>query len=351
MIMELVYLDKNFNILKYFRFVNLQWIRRYYEPGEFSVQVPEGEYNAAAEYIYTNERPELGMIQRREHVATYDGKVMQLSGYFYEYKLNDKITFPRYNGNGNIETIARDMVSRYKSDIPLLRLGNIAGIGTSITKQSTGDGLAKVLFEMLATQEMSYRTRYDYLNNIMYFEVWKGRDRTQDQSVNSFATFSETFKNMQNVNIILDNSAYKNYAVVIGNGVYEDGNQIEVDVDLRSSSAEYKQIIYVDQTSMYYDSSQQTLAEYKEQLRQAGIEALEETRVITNVTFDTVKGRLDYMKDYDLGDKCDIILDSIKQSFTVRIIEVDELFKEGVHTITLQFGNQLPTIYSKARRK
>ena len=56
------------------------------------------------------------------------------------------------------------------------------------------------------------------------------------------------------------------------------------------------------------------------------------------------------MEDYDLGDKCDVILDSVGQSFTVRIIEVQEVFKESKHTITLIFGEKVPTVYSKARR-
>ena len=155
---------------------------------------------------------------------------------------------------------------------------------------------------------------------------------------------------MQNEEIIIDNSNFKNYAVVIGNGRYEEGNQIEVIVDLRSNKNVYAQKLYVDQTGQTYDETKQTLDEFKEQLCQAGIEELAQYTDITSVSFDTIDRGLTYMKDYDLGDKCDVVLDSIGESYTVRIIEVTEVFKENKHTISLQFGNKVPTVYNKARR-
>lgn len=350
--MNLALMDKDFNIVKYISFINLQWIRRYYEPGEFNVQLPASEYDSSAVYLFTKDRPEVGLIQKRQYADGYDGKVMQLSGYFYEYKLNDKITYPRFNASGNIETVARTIISTYKEDIPILQLGkaNDPLLGSSITKESTGDGLATVIYELLQTQELSIRCLYDYVNNSMSAVVWQGKDRTQDQDVNSFVVFSEGFRNMQNEEIIIDNSNFKNYAVVIGNGRYEEGNQIEVIVDLRSNKNVYAQKLYVDQTGQTYDETKQTLDEFKEQLRQAGIEELAKYTDITSVSFDTIDRGLTYMKDYDLGDKCDVVLDSIGESYTVRIIEVTEVFKENKHTISLQFGNKVPTVYSKARR-
>ena len=348
--MQLAFMDASFNIIRYIKFINLQWIRRYYEPGEFNVQIPASEYDADATYLFTTDRRELGLIQKRQYADGYDGEVIQLSGYFYEYKLNDKIVYPRFNDTGNIETLARSIVSTYKDDIPLLQLGaaNNPLLGESTTKEETGHGLATVLYELLQTQELSFRCDYDYQNNTMSFVVWQGKDRTQDQDVNSFVTFSEGFRNMQNEEVIIDASNYKNYAVVVGNGKYEDGNQIEVDVDL--SAGGYKKKLYVDQTGQTYDSTRQTLADYKAMLAQAGLEELNKYTDITNVTFDTIDRGLTYLEDYDLGDKCDVILDSVQQSFTVRIIEIQEVFKESKHAVTLVFGEKVPTLYNKARR-
>ncbi len=345
--MILALMDGNFNIIKYISYTNLQWIRRYYEPGEFSVTIPSSEYDNQALYLFTPDRPEVGIIQKLEYEDSYDGDEIQLSGYFYEYKLNDKITFPRFTGSGTPEEIARSIVETYKDDIPLLQLGdaNDPTLGESTAKQSTGDGLATVLYELLQSQELSYRCVYDYEANTMTFEVWQGLDRTQSQSANPFVTFSSGFRNIQNESITLDHSNYKNYGVVIGNGDYEDGNQIEVDVDLRESTDDYIQYLYIDETSEKYDSEEQTLAEYKEILYQAGLEKLADYVNVTNVEFETVDRGLTYLTDYDLGDKCDVVIDAIGEAYTVRITEITETFKEGKHSITLTFGDKVPRVY------
>lgn len=350
--MQLAFMDEEFTIVRYFKYINLQWIRRYYEPGEYSVQLPASEYEPSAVYIFTKDRPELGIIQKNQYADGYDGEVIQLSGYFYEFKLNDKITYPRFSASGNIEMLARRIVNDYKEDIPILQLGdaNVPLLGTITTKQSTGAGLATVLYGMLKTQELSLRCVYDYQENRMRFIVWQGKDRTQEQSENSFVTFSEGFRNMQNEEITIDSSNFKNYAVVIGNGKYEDGNQIAVIVDLRPDTGIYARKIYVDRTEQIFDSAEQTRAEYDAQLYQAGLEELAKYVDITNVTFDTIDRGLTYMVDYDVGDKCDVILDSVRRSFMVRIIEVQEVFKKSTHTVTLTFGEKIPTVYSKARR-
>lgn len=350
--MNLAFLDSSFNVIKYFKFINLQWIRRYYSPGEFSVQIPATEYEDGAVYVYTKDRPEVGIIQQKKYADGYDGEVIQLSGYFFEYKLNDKVTFPRYQNSGNIEALARDIVSTYKDDIPILQLGsaNDPLLGDITTKESTGEGLATTLYEMLQPEELSLRCVYDYEANTMSFEVWQGLDRTQEQATNSFVVFSDGFRNIQNLDVVVDSSNFKNYAVVIGNGTYEDGNQIEVDVDLRASVGDYAQVLYVDQTGMRYDSSTQTAEEYQAQLYQAGLEALSQYSDVTSVTFDTIDRGVKYLTDYDIGDKCDVVLDSVQMSFTVRIIEIQETFKQSQHIVTLQFGEKIPTVYNKARR-
>ena len=271
--MQLLALDSDFSPIGYIVYTNLQWIRRYYEPGEFSVQIPIGQYIPNMAYLYTNERPEVGIVQKSEYKKSYQGAYMQLSGYFYEYKLNDKIIYPRYIKSGNIEDVAIDMVTKFKEDVPILTVVDSQKRGGSISIQSTGKNLASQLYDMLQTQEMSYRTRYAYSENKMYFEVWHGLNRTMGQSDNPFAVFSGQLRNISNEKVTIDNSSFKNYAVVIGNGKFEDGNQIEVIID--QSNGGYKQKVYIDKTSIRYDSEKQTMDEYKQSLILAGIEEMQ----------------------------------------------------------------------------
>lgn len=349
--MQLILLDASFQVIKYIKYINLQWVRRYYEPGEFSVQIPASEYVSGCAYLYTKDRPELGIIQKTEYTAGYDGELMQLSGYFYEYKLNDKITFPPFRSNARSEVLARTMVYQYKDDIPLLQLGDDHGLGSVTAKDSVGEGLASAIYPMLQSQELSYRCVYDHEAGTMTFDVWQGKDRTQDQSENSFATFGDRFRNLQNEKVTMDSSAAKNYAVVIGNGSYSEGSHELCYVDRRADASDYKKVVFVDQSATMFDDSTQTLGEYMDVLKQAGEEALDQCLDVTNIQFDTIDGKgITYLTDYDLGDRCDIILDSIHLSFTARITEIAEVFKAGKHAITLQFGDKVPTVYNKSRR-
>lgn len=347
--MQLLALNSNLETIKYLSYLNLQWNRKYYTFGEFSVQIDSNIYNSEMKYIFTKDRPELGIINKVEYTEDYKGKLIQLSGYFYEYKLIDKIIFPRYTNSGNIEVVARNLVSTYKDDIPKLVLGTLNNLGNNIRIQESDAELGKYLSQLLQTQELSYKTIYDYVNDQVKFEVYQGVDRTQDQTTNTFCTFSTGFRNMNNIDFILDDSNYKNYAVIVGNGEYEEGNQITVNVD--KSSGGYKKKIYVDATSEKYNSAEQTLAEYQQLLTQKGEEELLKYALINTVTFDTDISNLKYMVDFDLGDKCDIIIENIEMSFQARIIEIYEVFKDGKHEINLKFGEKIPTIYTKARLK
>lgn len=344
--MELLTLSTTLRPVKYLNYINLQWTRRYYSVGEFAAQIPASEYDNTMAYIFTKDRKELGVIQSVRLNCTSTGDFIMISGFFYEFVLNDKIIYPRYRKSGTPEVIARDVVVNFMEDIPLV-LGTLADIGTSTSMQSTGDEIGKRLFALLKTQEQSYHCRYDWDNQTIKFEVWQGKDRTQEQTVNPWVTFSDGFRNMGDVAAIIDASNYKNYAIICGNGAYEEGNQIVVAVD--QSAGEHKQKIYIDKTSMMYDADTQTLDDYKQQLSQAGAEELNKYSMVNTVDFEPDASRLKYMVDYDLGDKCDVIIEKIGRAYKTRITEIYEVYKEGQHTIKLTFGEVTPTIYQKAR--
>ena len=89
--MQLLALDANFAPVLYLPFFNLQWNREYYEIGQYSVQIAAADYSPDMAYLYTPDRPETGIIQKVELTDTVKGRFIQLSGYFLEAILNDKI--------------------------------------------------------------------------------------------------------------------------------------------------------------------------------------------------------------------------------------------------------------------
>lgn len=74
-------------------YTSLQWSRKYYEPGQFSMSVPANIFDSEWRYIYTADRPETGIVNKVEYddsSLTPDGiDTVTVSGFFLEHILND----------------------------------------------------------------------------------------------------------------------------------------------------------------------------------------------------------------------------------------------------------------------
>ena len=237
--------------------------------------------------------------------------------------------------------------------ISQVKLGELKGIGTSVTVTATGDNLGDKLYEIEKTQELSHRLRYDYLNNDLIFEVWKGKDRTDDQTENSWAIFSDSFYNVKNAVYDRDESEYKNFAYVAGEG--EGSARVIVGVDLRSSADEERRELYVDARdlqSTYQDDAGDehtyTADQYRALLRQRGLEKLAEYQKIETVNSDVdPNANLTYGVDFDLGDLCTYRYADVGIETTKRITEIQEVYEGSKQTISVVFGNDQMTSITK----
>ena len=61
--MQLWALKEDYSISDIFAPLNVQWSRKYYEPGTFSIQIPYDQYNEDMVYVYRNDSDELGVLQ------------------------------------------------------------------------------------------------------------------------------------------------------------------------------------------------------------------------------------------------------------------------------------------------
>ncbi|HNW87680.1 MAG TPA: hypothetical protein PKJ47_12170 [Candidatus Limiplasma sp.] len=170
----------------------------------------------------------------------------------------------------------------------------------------------------------------------MRYTVWQGLDRTQSQNVNPYAVFSQSFGTVDSLTLTRDSSAYRNGAVVL----YEGG---VVNLDLRASSQEPKRLLYID--TGLSAAENQTAAQLLAVVQAEGRKQLAEYPKLVSIDATVLQSNFLYLRDYDLGDKCDVQDDRLKQAFESRIIEVQEVWKENAHTVTLVFGDKLPVKY------
>lgn len=344
--MQLLALDAGFQPVAYLPYFNLQWTREYYQPGQFSVQIAAADFQPSMAYLYTPDRPETGIIQKVALTETVKGRFLQLSGYFLEANLNDKVVWPTYYATGPIPSAVVAMLRQYKDDIPLLTVADAPAVQTDETSwQETGGQLADVAYTRLRTVQHSLRCRYDYQANTITAEIWQGMDRTQEQSANPFVTFSDGFGNLAQVDASMDRSNYKNYAVVVGQDQAENRKVAYADL----SGGGYKRVLYVDARSERWDSEKRTEAEYLASLQQKGLDALLDYAVIHNVDIQAAAGGFVYREDWDLGDLVDVIVAEIGMAMQARIVTVREVFKQNNHTVEIELGDKKLTQLQKAR--
>lgn len=334
---EVYALDSGFQLVTVnIPYTNLQWNRKYYEAGDFSMQVPIEAFDPSWAYVGSSERPEFGVVQKVDYTQDQT-EYVQVSGFFYEKVLDDKVCYPRYTGDvSSTETAVRNILTKYKADIPIeLGQANSPLLGERTQSDFSDDYLGTKLYSILETRELSQRVVYDYVNDRLVWGVWQGLDRSQSQDDNPWAVFSSAFGNVEQADVTQDVSDYKNYCIIPANA--DDNGKESVVEYVDWSNGGYQRQMVLDRRSSRPEEDQ-TDADFRAGLQQEGAEALLEHQVVQDVDVDADEDG--YMRDYDLGDRCDIIIPTLGIDVEARIVEVSEVFKSGAHTVTLGFGNK-----------
>ena len=171
--------------------------------------------------------------------------------------------------------------------------------------------------------------------------------------VNSWAIFSDSFYNVKNAVYDRDESECKNFAYVAGEG--EGAARVIVEVDIRSNPNEERRELYVDARdlqSTYTDDNGSehtyTQAQYRQLLRQRGLEKLAEYEKVETVNSDVdPDANLVYMTDFDLGDLCTYRYTDVGIETTKRITEIQEVYEGSKQTLSVVFGNDMATSITK----
>ena len=313
--------------------LNVQWNRQYYECGTFSIQIPFDQYKEDMVYIYSKDEVELGVIDKIRYSILHGAKTVQLSGSFLESELDDKVVVPNFNGAGILENEVVRFVNQYKSDIPLLADAESQGRGNDVEFVATEKGIATELYKILQNEEYSFRVAYDYESNSKAFSIWQGKDRTQEQTENNPVLFSTAFKNLINPDVVLQKNL-KNYAIVKGSF---DGADVTAIADV--SNGGYQKQIVIDGSSV--ESEGLTKDAYIEKLKVFGeTELLNQYADVENIAFDVDNESYEYKVDYDLGDKCTVIIEDIGLILEGRIISIYEVYKDNRRELSVEFGNK-----------
>ncbi len=342
--MDLIFLNKLFEpCLIVDSFNNLSWSRKYYDVGNFSLEVISDVYknikNSEAKYLYCREFKETAKLETLVYDDRLTTTIVTLTGRFLENLLADRVIKTTKSYKGTTEEIARSIVNDFciECDNPIekLQMGEYKGLGQNRTFQTTGKDVKTALYELLKLDELSYSVNYEFENNKLTFDVWQGFDRTENQEVNSWATFSKNFENIQNDKYSMDETKYKNVAIVAGQGEGSDRAVVEVN---KIKDGEDRKELYVDARDLQKEGEMSD-SEYLDILKQRGEEELQENNRVETTDFEMdPNSNLIYKTDYDLGDKVTYKNEDLEMYVENRIVEISEVFEGVSKRIDVVFG-------------
>lgn len=350
--MDILGLDKDFAPVDYLRYLNLQWKRRYYEPGQFSAQILADDFDPSVRYLYAPERPEMGIAEKVQLTHEVKGDFLQISGTFMESVLNRCYAYPHITGEFSLYALGRNFIEdRSTQDAPvrpdwwyrLEEFGITVDAATprniTVNVDWQDEPLGECAYSTLKTLEMSQRIAYNPDTGKLTWLPWQGLDRTQDQAVNAWALFSDDSRYVTRFSYTADESGYRNHAVVFyGRDSIGDPYRHDVYGDNWVEEGRRCILMNVDDT---LDATGRTKKAKEELLKYP---------IVHEADIDVIQDGLLYLVDYDLGDKCDVVCHALGKSFSARITGVDEVWKGGQHTVGLTLGESSRTAYQRVAR-
>ena len=318
-------------------FSTLIWIRHYQEPGEFELRTP---YAAESKTLLVPEN----IIQRYDEEEVVDAGVIEslsmtadeiiVKGRFLESYLDRRLIKNTTYYSGNVEDSMRSIISNMVS-IPLLELGTDHGLTETLDFQATYKSVLNIIQKACKATALGFRIRPDFNARKMYFEVYKGADRTAANA--SRVIFSETYDNLLNEKYSYDSTNYKTKAFAT-----QVINDVRVAYNVGSGTGLALREVHVPTN---VDTDGRTSAQIEASMKRQAQRSLESHIIAEMFAFATdAEAPFVYRHDYDIGDQVYIKHVAWGIDLALRITEIEEDHQAGGREIYLTAGNPLPEV-------
>ena len=339
---SLFFFDKNLNMLGIVDyFISLRWRRKYFEAGEFEIVLPVNDY--MMQFISTdvivmrNNYTEAGIIETIEFSDNGINEEVTFSGRFLSALLSRRIVKSKINFSGNTIEGMNTIVNAMTPLTTQWETETVTMSSPHIDFQVTYKNVYEYLCKLAEYSNIGIRVVPNVDSKVYMFEVWKGLDRTSEQSENEEYSFSDDNYNIEQGKLIMSKKTKANYVLVGGAG--EDSSRVLVTVDDGATGFDRYEI-FSDQKSL----SNKDLSDsaYREKLKSVGEGKLSDGTFQLEVT---ALVQQDYKTKWNLGDIVNIKKEKWGVYTTYRIIEVEETIEDGKKTIYPTFGSPLSSAW------
>ena len=359
--MDIIFvLDRNFNTLGIIEeYVSTIWRPSYSDIGDFEIYLgatdiavallSEDNYLVRSSDVSVDESGNVTykkvMIIKKINLKTdvENGDYLTVTGKELKFILNQRIVWSQTNLTGKTENAIRRLVNENavnptntKRIIPNLILGTSVGLTDTIDKQVTGTNLATAIIDICKASNLGWDV-YIYNKNLV-FTVYKGLDRSYNQTDRPYVVFSDEFDNLYNTEYELDSEKYANTALVAGEG--EGVNRITRAIgDSNSGLDRYETYIDARDISQNKGTDDEIdINTYNSLLDQRGAENLATLSYTEGFTGEIVNDMsFIYLEDFYLGDVVTVI-NKYGITSNVRVVSAIESEDENGKKLLPQFN-------------
>lgn len=346
--MKLYVLNKNLEIIGYIdTFVSLEWVKRYFDTGDFVLNCIADtnivKLLQKKNYLIREDDERIMVIEKINITTSSEsGNIINISGKSIESILGRRIIWKQTNSKSGetAEEFIRRLINENcinptnpKRKIPNLKLGTLKGFTGTIDKQVTGDNLLTVIIEIC--QAYGYGFKITSKESVLTFDLYKGEDRSYNQSINPYVIFNNDFDNIITTEYEYDETNIANVALIGGEGEGTDRKYQTI-----GDSEGYERYeLFVDAKDISSNNGEIATADYNKLLIERGNEKIAEKSFVESYSGE-VETTLTYVykQDYDLGDVVEITNEYGIEA-TPRIIEIIESENENGYRVVPTFGN------------
>lgn len=323
---------------------SLIWTTRYYQCGDFEIVVPIDSNNIDLlkkdYYVMREDDDYVGIIEKIEMSLDDDQKEqMIVTGRFLSSILERRIIATQTQLYGTVSAGIANLINDaiINPVVEARKISNFVVMPTNFTErleaQYTGKNLLEVVEDVCSTNHIGFKTILE--NGFFGFTLYKGVDRSYNQSENPWVVFSDEYDNLLSSTYTEQYDGLITDVLVAGEGEGLDRKTIWASRENLKGLARYE--LYHDQRNMSTNDGSISDAEYNQQMLEEG---LEQITTITKAFDGTVYfDNIEYRKDVNIGDI--VVIENKRWGIYInsRLIEVIESVDEsGVYSIVPTFG-------------
>ena len=325
--MELFILDTEYKAVAIIDFFeSIIWTDRYQKAGDFEIYAPVTSeilsYIKHDYYLWNNDSDHQMIVESMQIDADSEtGNHLTVRGRSLESILDRRIVWTQTILSGNFQNevkrlITENIIEPTDTDRAISNFVFRDSEDERITEleltsvQYTGDTLYDVIVSLCTVFDIGFKITLEEIENqyCFVFQLYKGVDRSYDQTDNPYVIFSPNFENIVNSNYFENKETYKTVTLVAGEG--EGASRKTRTVSVSEDTGLFRKELYTDARDISSDVDGRTLTpeEYNAQLEQRGREKLEENKI--DRSFD---GQVEttqmfiYGRDFSMGDVIQIV--------------------------------------------